>query len=146
MKFLLLTAAIIQSMASETIFEFNDQVNVKNWITINDTVMGGKSYSKIKLDSDGNGVFEGHVSLENNGGFSSARLNMDKKLINKHTKVSLEIKGDGKTYQFRIKANSEDYFTYTKSFKTTGKWERVEIPLISMTPTYRGRTINKPIY
>jgi hypothetical protein len=131
-------------MASETIFEFTDSVNVKNWITINDTVMGGKSYSKVKLDSDGNGVFEGHVSLKNNGGFSSARLNMDKKLINSHTKVSLHVKGDGKTYQFRIRANSGDYFSYTTNFQTSGKWENIEIPLISMKPTYRGKTLNKP--
>jgi len=76
MKLLILTVAILQSIASETIFEFTKSVDIKNWTTIDDTVMGGKSSSRVKLDKDGNGVFEGHVSLKNNGGFSSARLNI----------------------------------------------------------------------
>ena len=31
--------------------------------------MGGRSSSTFKLDKDGLGVFEGNISLENNGGF-----------------------------------------------------------------------------
>lgn len=144
MKLILLIAAITQSMASQTIFEFNNSVNLKNWTIIDDTVMGGKSSSTIKLDQEGNGVFEGHVSLKNNGGFSSARLNLDKKQINNCTKIGLKLKGDGKKYQFRIKAKSSDYYSYTASFSTSGKWEYIEIPLTNMIPTYRGRTLNKP--
>ena len=144
MKLLILTVAILQSIASETIFEFTKSVDIKNWTTIDDTVMGGKSSSRVKLDKDGNGVFEGHVSLKNNGGFSSARLNLDKKQINNCTKIGLKLKGDGKKYQFRIKAKSSDYYSYTASFSTSGKWEYIEIPLTNMIPTYRGRTLNKP--
>jgi hypothetical protein len=35
--------------------------------------MGGKSSSNISLNKDGFGVFNGTISLENNGGFSSVR-------------------------------------------------------------------------
>ena len=144
MKLLILTIAILQSIASETIFEFTKSVDIKKWTTIDDTVMGGKSTSRVKLDKDGNGVFEGHVSLKNNGGFSSARLNLDKKQINNCTKIGLKLKGDGKKYQFRIKTKSSDYYSYTASFSTSGNWEYIEIPLTNMIPTYRGRTLNKP--
>lgn len=56
-------------MNSKTIFNFNKKANIQNWVIVNDLVMGGKSTSNFKLDIDGNGVFEGDVSLENNGGF-----------------------------------------------------------------------------
>jgi hypothetical protein len=143
MKILILITALTQSMTTLVVFDFNSKANLKNWNTVNDTVMGGKSSSKMKLDQEGNGVFEGQVSLKNNGGFSSARLNLDKKQINNCTKIGLKLKGDGKKYQFRIKANSSDYYSYTASFNTSGNWEYIEIPISNMTPTYRGRQLDK---
>jgi hypothetical protein len=35
--------------------------------------MGGESSSTFQLNSEGHGVFEGNISLDNNGGFSSVR-------------------------------------------------------------------------
>lgn len=35
--------------------------------------MGGKSSGDFYINESGNGVFEGFVSLANNGGFSSVR-------------------------------------------------------------------------
>ena len=40
--------------------------------------MGGRSNDKFKIDSDGNGLFSGDVSLENNGGFSSVHYQFEK--------------------------------------------------------------------
>ncbi|MFQ3182569.1 MAG: NADH dehydrogenase [ubiquinone] 1 alpha subcomplex assembly factor 1, partial [Polaribacter sp.] len=58
-------------MTSQIIFDFNKSSNIKNWIVIDDVVMGGKSSGSFKLSSDGYGIFMGDISLENNGGFSS---------------------------------------------------------------------------
>ena len=43
------------------------------WTSVNDVVMGGVSDSLMQVSEDGTGVFAGHLSLENNGGFASVR-------------------------------------------------------------------------
>ena len=131
-------------MASQIIFNFNKSSDIKNWIVIDDVVMGGKSSGSFKLSSDGYGVFVGDISLENNGGFSSVRYRFEKILINKSTKISIRIKGDGKKYQFRIKSNSGDYYSYISPFSTTGEWQEIEIPLKDMYPSFRGRKLEQP--
>ena len=45
----------------------------------------------------------GNISLENNGGFSSVRHSFRKKVVSEFEQIVLKVKGDGKTYQFRIK-------------------------------------------
>ena len=40
-------------------------------IIVDDVVMGGESSSTFNLNEDGCGIFEGNISIENNGGFSS---------------------------------------------------------------------------
>jgi NADH dehydrogenase [ubiquinone] 1 alpha subcomplex assembly factor 1 len=131
-------------MTSQIIFDFNKSSNIKNWIVIDDVVMGGKSSGSFKLSSDGYGIFMGDISLENNGGFSSVRYRFEKILINKSTKISVRIKGDGKKYQFRIKSNSGDYYSYISPFSTTGEWQEIEIPLKDMYPSFRGRKLDQP--
>ncbi len=45
---------------------------VATWTTVNDPVMGGRSTSAVTFGNGGL-VFSGTLSLENNGGFASAR-------------------------------------------------------------------------
>ena len=59
------------------IFVFNTDCKLENWQVVDDIVMGGRSSSQLSLNSDGNGVFKGNVSIENNGGFSSIQLNLE---------------------------------------------------------------------
>ena len=47
--------------------------NRNNWLVVNDNVMGGISESNIKFSKNNTLVFQGRVSLENNGGFASFR-------------------------------------------------------------------------
>jgi NADH dehydrogenase [ubiquinone] 1 alpha subcomplex assembly factor 1 len=56
----------------------------------------------------------------------------------------LKLKGDGKSYQFRIKDNSRQRYSYIATFKTSGDWETIKIPLSSFYPGYRGYKLNKP--
>ena len=43
------------------------------WVAVNDTVMGGRSQSTLRIDASGQLVWSGVLSLENNGGFVSIR-------------------------------------------------------------------------
>ena len=64
-------------MSQNFIYDFDNQSNLSNWIIVNDDVMGGLSSCQMRIDDQGNGVFEGFISTENNGGFSSIRLNLE---------------------------------------------------------------------
>ena len=135
---------MITAKPSPIIFDFNHDSDLNNWIIVDDVVMGGKSAGSLGLDPLGYGVFQGLISLDNNGGFSSVRYRFNRRVISNYTKISLKIKGDRKNYQFRIKSNSDDYYSYISTFSTTGEWQYVEIPLNTMYPAFRGRTIDKP--
>jgi hypothetical protein len=71
------------------------------WQTVNDGVMGGISSSRM-AEADGVLSFEGELSLENNGGFASVRRLVDTDL-SQVTGVRLEVRGDQRTYQFRLR-------------------------------------------
>lgn len=126
------------------IFDFNKESDISNWQIVNDVVMGGQSSSKFYLNDEGNGVFKGNVSLENNGGFSSLRHRFNQKKIAGFEKFTIRLKGDGKRYQFRVKTNKNDQQAYVSYFETTGEWQTVEIKLSVLEPTFRGRKLNMP--
>ena len=134
----------MSSMEEQIVFNFNKTSNIKNWIVVDDAVMGGKSVGSFELSNEGNGVFKGNVSLENNGGFSSVKYQFSKIYIENATVMILRIKGDGKNYQFRLKANSGDKHTYISKFSTTGEWQEIEIPLQNMYPSFRGKELDFP--
>ncbi len=120
-------------------FDFNSQ---QDWKVVDDGVMGGKSEGEFSISEIGMGLFSGNVSLENNGGFSSLRRSMDAEDISDYKQIVLRLKGDGKSYQFRLKANRSDYFSYVYAFPTSGEWEEVRIPLKDFYPSFRGRRLD----
>ena len=126
------------------IFDFNKDSDLRDWRIVDDVVMGGRSSGSFYLNTEGVGVFEGAISLENNGGFSSVRYNFQRTLIEKNTKLVIKLRGDGKDYQFRVKANSRDYYSYIAPFSSSGEWQEVEILLKDMYPSFRGRRLDSP--
>lgn len=131
-------------MASKVIFDFNKNSDIKDWIIVDDVVMGGRSSGTFELNADGHGVFQGEISLDNNGGFSSVRYGFPKIQVKEYTKIVLKLRGDGKEYQFRIKTNSGDYYSYISSFTTSGEFQEIEILLKDMYPSFRGRKLDQP--
>ncbi|WNH11581.1 CIA30 family protein [Thalassobellus suaedae] len=126
------------------IFDFNKDADIQDWNVVDDVVMGGISSSEFKLNADGFGVFEGHVSLENNGGFSSVQYQFEKVEVAKYRSIKIRLKGDGKNYQFRVKDNTSNYYSYITTFSTTNEWQVVEIALKDMYPSFRGKRLNTP--
>ncbi|MEO9077665.1 MAG: CIA30 family protein, partial [Gelidibacter sp.] len=116
------------------------------WHIVNDGVMGGLSQGKMSISENGNGLFEGFISTENSGGFSSVKHSFIKKEVSYFKTVVLRVKGDGKAYQFRIKESLEQRHSYVQQFKTTGSWETISIPFNSFYPSFRGNTLNMPNY
>tara|TARA_B100001146_G_scaffold224965_1_gene245317 strand:+ start:49942 stop:50430 length:489 start_codon:yes stop_codon:yes gene_type:complete len=126
------------------IFNFSKESDISSWRVVNDTVMGGESNAKFRLNDAGNGVFEGHVSLENNGGFSSVQYAFKTLDVSPDDTILLRVKGDGKTYQFRVKDKRSTDHSYISEFETTGAWQTLHISLKNMYPQYRGQRLRRP--
>ncbi len=144
MKHLILMMTVFSSMNGQLIFDFNKDSDIRSWMIVDDVVMGGRSSGSFRLSADGYGVFQGTVSLENNGGFSSVRHRFQKIQIKEYTRIVIRLKGDGKEYQFRIKSDSSDYYSYISKLSTNGAWQELEIPLKDMYPSFRGRRLDQP--
>lgn len=128
--------------SKEIIFDFNKNVTINNWRIVDDVVMGGISNGNFKLNKDGHGEFYGAISLENNGGFSSLRYRFQPKDVKNYQFVVLRVKGDAKKYQFRVKDNVSNYYSFIAVFQTSEEWQTIKIPLLEMYPAFRGRKLN----
>lgn len=140
----LIAISFLFIVSDDTIFDFNKKCNMVNWRVIDDGVMGGLSQGSITINDNGHAVYNGFVTTENNGGFSSIRYNFDSKDVSKYKYIVLKVKGDGKPYQFRIKQNRYDRHSYINYFESTEDWQEIKIPLNSFYPTFRGYKLNKP--
>ncbi len=142
-----LTVIVAISMINPfIIFDFDKNSDLSQWTVLNDVVMGGRSSSSILVNAEGHGVFEGSVSLENNGGFASVRYQSELMEVGQYSECVIWLKGDGKNYQFRIKSKEQDSHSYIAKFKTTGEWQTLEINMGEMTPWFRGRRLDIPNY
>jgi hypothetical protein len=113
----------------------------QQWQIVNDGVMGGLSSSHLQINENGNAVFLGHVSLQNNGGFASVK-NSEPLSIEGTDFIRLHVKGDGKKYSFRLRTHTDgkrNYWVYEMRFSTSeNKWEMIDLPLNKLRAVFRG--------
>lgn len=140
MKWLVILSVFL--CMNDEIIIFDKNSSNQNWYITNDDVMGGISNSSMKLDEEKKMIFSGNVSLDNNGGFAMTRLPVNINFNTKKTKVVLKLKGDGKKYQFRIKAKNNQRFWYIQSFQTSKSTEEIELPLNKFYASFRGYKLN----
>lgn len=111
------------------------------WTSIDDVVMGGHSTSEMIVE-DGVGIFRGHVSLEDGGGFASVRSRPGEYDLSGRRSLVVRLRGDGKTYSFRLRTTEAfDGVSYESDFSTTGDWEEKRFALSGMRPVFRGREV-----
>lgn len=110
------------------------------WEIVNDDVMGGISRSSVRRTDTGC-EFSGEISLENNGGFASARSPLDALDVSAYTTVRLQVVGDGKRYGFNVRSVGMQRLSYRAYFNTTGDLQTVEIPLSDLQPTSFGEVV-----
>lgn len=137
---------ILQLQHPMILFDFNTTADISNWVIVDDVVMGGRSTGAFRSNEEGNGVFQGNVSLENNGGFSSVRYRFSPINMEGFTKVTIRVKGDHGPFQFRVKTNAAEYYSYVATFDTFGAWTTIEIPFSAMYPAFRGQKLAAPNY
>ncbi|CAM3715359.1 CIA30 family protein [Polynucleobacter arcticus] len=110
------------------------------WI-VNDGVMGGISQSGLRQDEQGI-LFEGQVSLANNGGFASMRSTA--KFPKGTQQIELLAKGDGKRYKLVLRTELAPRVTYAADFIAEPTWQALRFTVNQFKPTFRGQTINAP--
>jgi NADH dehydrogenase [ubiquinone] 1 alpha subcomplex assembly factor 1 len=99
------------------LFDFSDPRAADAWRAIDDRVMGGVSRSRLRHDPAGHAVFEGEVSLAQNGGFASVRSSPGERGQAGATACLIEARGD--TKQFKLSLLTDDGFdsiNYQASF------------------------------
>ena len=128
----------------KVLFNFQKSDEVNNWRIVNDGVMGGLSQSEIVLSDSSTAVFQGTISLENNGGFSSTRTNPRFYNLAGYDGIILRLKGDGKKYQFRLRMDDRfDGISYRYLFKTDiNKWIIIRVLFNECVPVFRGRLLD----
>lgn len=141
---LLLFICIMDQDNTLLITDFKNKGDISDWYVVDDGVMGGLSQGTFTSTDSGNALYTGTVRTENNGGFSSVRYGFETKDVSKYEFVTLRVKGDGKSYQFRIKEDRSQRYSYITSFTTSGEWETIKLPLAMFYPSFRGNQLNKP--
>ncbi|MDV6375247.1 CIA30 family protein [Deinococcus arenicola] len=143
MKGLALSLALLSSLAvAGPVLEFS--ASDPTWYTQNDTVMGGISSSRVRIEG-GILKFTGQVRLENNGGFSGIRSNPGRFDLSGYSALRLRVKGDGKQYAFQLGTSTAGGVNYRAEFNTVaGQWTEVTIPLNTLRPTRFGRQLAGP--
>lgn len=133
---------MIQGMLTGLILmsSVNFVMEARSWRPVNDGVMGGISSGGMIQDGD-KLVFSGELSLENNGGFASVRRFVDQDLSGA-SKVRIEVRGDGREYQFRIRQSKRsDAVAWRAMFFAKDDWQTIEIALNQFVPVFRGRMV-----
>lgn len=144
MRLFIFLLLLFMSANPLTLYDFSTDSSLSNWRIVNDGVMGGLSEGTLYVNDDGHGVFEGDISLQNNGGFSSVRYFFPYVDVNNDSRLSIRLKGDNKPYQIRVKHNRRASYSYVYTIQTSGKWQKVTIPIREMRPEFRGRKLDMP--
>jgi len=140
--FALLLVMNTYAAAEKTLFNFQTATNATVWQVVNDDVMGGVSSGSFRL-TNGMAVFQGEVSLENNGGFASVRSLPARHDLGGADAFVVRVRGDGRLYKFTARTDvSFDGAIYRCDFATkNGVWEEHRLPLKDFVASFRGRVL-----
>ena len=134
---------VIKPDATLLLFDFCDPAIVRDWTPIDDRIMGGISRSRMRHDPAGHAVFEGVVSLEQNGGFASVR-SMPSESGKPGAKACLiEVRAPGQRFKLSLLTDDGfDSLNYQTPFEAaTADWQVLHLPLAAFRATFRGRDV-----
>ena len=138
-----LALTMTSDTADRMIVDFRAPTKASPWRIVNDDVMGGRSSSRFQLLATGGAVFSGVVSLENRGGFASARSAPVPDHLEGSNTFVLRVRGDGRAYQFTVQTGAGfNAPSYRLAFTPTrGEWGEYQLAFDDFAPTFRGRVL-----
>lgn len=128
---------------TRVLFDFSSAQDVERWRIVLDGVMGGRSTGSLE-QKQGSMIFSGETSLDNNGGFSSARAPVPAGSLDGYDALRIHVMGDGRTWilgaRNRSGMGADSFWT---RFKTQqGEWQTVTVPIADMVRQYFGTPIS----
>jgi hypothetical protein len=120
------------------------------WRLITDGVMGGVSSGRLETDEvEGRPCLRlrGEVSLENNGGFIQAALDLgDGQALNawSFTGVMLDVFGNDENYNLHLRTSDVwlPWQSYRASFRARPAWQTIRLPFSGFEPYRIGKALN----
>lgn len=134
------TTSTVSEGTERPLFAFQSVDSANGWSVVNDTVMGGVSSGRLRVD-DGLLIFDGELSLENNGGFASVRspLLEPQSANSWSNQVGPRIMavGDGRTWTFEVRTDDIDGGWIASLPTTPGSKTEVVVPWTTFEPVTR---------
>lgn len=125
------------AVGRSTVFSFPSAAAIDGWRTQNDTVMGGVSTGE-RTWADGALVFEGELSLDNDGGFASlVSPPVDGSPWSAADGVRLGVAGDGRTYVLQLRLDGTPGGWVQPFATTAGSTVDVTLPWSGFAPVDR---------
>ena len=128
--------------ASQPLVDFSRSEFLREFRVVNDGVMGGVSTSRLGTTA-GVMLFEGVVSLENNGGFASFRGPV--RFSATSAALLLTVRGDGQRYKLTLKLDDSIGTTqYQAAFVAPREWRTLRFVPADFAASFRGRPVAAP--
>jgi len=124
------TTTIEPGSTAAAVFDFPTAAAIEGWLTVNDGVMGGVSTGSLSWQ-DGALIFEGSLSLDNNGGFASAvspTLAEPVAAWSSSDGLTLDVVGDGRTYLLEVRKAGQAGGWIQRFPTTEGVEDTVNLP------------------
>lgn len=129
-------------MTSAHALDFTDHHLIDRLWIVNDGVMGGVSQSRVRHEPEGM-VFEGEVSLRNNGGFASTRSPAAFAVGTQ--RLQLTVRGDGQRYKLVLRTEASTRAPlYQCDFIATPDWQTLHFVPADFRASFRGQAVDAP--
>jgi NADH dehydrogenase [ubiquinone] 1 alpha subcomplex assembly factor 1 len=137
------TAGTLAAEEKKMLFAFDTPDAAKEWVAVNDGVMGGVSDGRFKVIDAKTMEFFGTLSLENNGGFASVRSKPKALGLTNDDSIVVRVRGDGREYTLNLYVPTQRIaFSYRATIKTkAGEWVEVSLPLRDFYATSFGNKV-----
>lgn len=136
------------SVPQDCLMEVDFKVDRLNraWRSVNDTVMGGKSFGELRFENN-RMIFEGKINT-NGGGFSSIRLPIEPGLLEDAKVLIFRLKSDGRGYKTLLRSNAFNRgrrVAFQGDINTTAKdeWTTVSVSFDTLQGSVFGRRVEK---
>ena len=130
------------TFAGAPLLDFSKPEVVRAFRVVNDGVMGGVSTSRLSAAA-GAMLFEGTVSLENNGGFASFRGPV--RFPAGSVVLLLTVRGDGQRYKLTLKLDDlTGTAQYQAAFVAPRECQTLRFRPEDFAASFRGRAVEAP--
>jgi hypothetical protein len=125
--------------------------NGASWKAVTDTVMGGMSSADLKpavIEGRNCLRLTGQVSLENNGGFVQASLDLSRSGLldaSSYAGIEIEVFGNGESYNMHLRTDDTRivWQSYRAGFQAKPCWQNLRLPFDSFQPHRTDKPFDK---